>query len=153
MIIRKAKVTEAKNIKLLIDQYAKKSLMLERGLDEIYEKIRDFTVCSVNEKLVGVCALVIFNEDFAEIRSLAVSDNYKGKNIGEHLIKSCITEALEYNIHNIFTLTYIPDYFKKLNFQPVDKDSLPHKIWRDCIKCEHFYNCDEESLIYKLDSI
>ena len=151
MIIRKAKVTEARYIKELIDANAEKGLMLSRSLDQIYNNIRDFTVCLHNDHLAGVCALSVFTEEFAEIRSLAVREDYRKKNIGSHLVKACITEAFDYEMRNVFTLTYIPEYFKKLHFLPVSKDDLPHKIWRDCVNCEHFYHCDEEAMIYRME--
>jgi len=151
MIIRKAKVTEARLIKEIIDVNAKNGLMLSRSLDQIYNSIRDFTVCLQGDNLVGVCALAVFTEEFAEIRSLAVQENHRKKNIGAHLVKACITEAFDYDMKNVFTLTYIPEYFKRLDFLPVSKDDLPHKIWRDCVSCEHFYHCDEEAMIYRME--
>ncbi len=150
MIIRKAKVTEAKRIKEIIDIHAQRGMMLSRQLDDIYASIRDFAVCEIDQKVVGVSALTVFTEELAEIRSLAVEDTYRHRNIGSHLLEFCVTEAIDYNINQIFTLTYISQYFKKLNFKPIPKDQLPHKIWRDCMSCEHFYHCDEEALIYEI---
>ncbi len=150
MMIRKAKITEAKDIKRIIDIHSEKKIILPRSLDEIYINIRDFTVCIVDEQVVGICALAIFTEEYAEIRTLAVLDKYRKMKIGEFLVKSCMAEAHEYDIKNLFALTYIPEYFKKLQFISVPKDNLPHKIWRDCVSCEHFYHCNEEAMIYHL---
>ncbi len=151
MVIRKAKVTEAKKIKKIIDIFVKQGLMLPRSLDNIFSNIRDFTVTIIDNQIIGVGALSIFTENFAEIRSIGVLDKYRNNGVGNILVKSCIAEAKECNISNVFTLTYIPDYFKKLGFKTIPKERLPHKIWRDCISCEHFYNCTEEALIYKLN--
>ncbi len=150
MIIRKAKVTEAKRIKEIIDIHAQRGMMLSRSLDDIYASVRDFTVCEVDHGVVGVSALTVFTEELAEIRSLAVEDTYRHRNIGAHLLEHCVTEAIEYDISHIFTLTYIPQYFKKLHFKSIPKDQLPHKIWRDCMSCQHFYHCDEEAMIYEV---
>ena len=35
------------------------------------------------------------------------------------------------------------DGFKTMNFVEISKDALPHKVWKDCIDCAKFPNCDE----------
>jgi len=48
-------------------------------------------------------------------------------------------------------LTYLADFFKKIGFVEIPKESIPeHKIWADCIKCIHFPVCNEISLVYRL---
>ena len=37
----------------------------------------------------------------------------------------------------------VPDFFKSLGFTVTTKESLPHKIWKECIECPKFPNCDE----------
>jgi len=144
--IRKALISDAEKIQYLINEYAKKGLMLPRSINSIYENIRDFWVCEENEKIVGTCALAIFWSDLAEIRSLAVAPAHTHKGIGTMLVNQAIKEAKELGITRIFTLTYQVDFFKKLGFKEIDKNSLPHKIWRDCINCVKFPNCDETAM-------
>ncbi len=150
--IRKAKVIEAKSIQKLIDYYADRALMIKRPLDNIYSAIREFYVCLPDEtnEIIGVCALTIFTEKYAEIRSLAVSQKYLSAGIGKELVLSCIDEAKEYAIKNVFTLTYVGDFFEKIGFKPIEKEKLPHKIWRDCINCMHFPDCDEKAYIFNI---
>jgi amino-acid N-acetyltransferase len=47
-------------------------------------------------------------------------------------------------------LTYQTRFFEKLGFRQVDKATLPHKIWADCIKCVKFPECDENALVLEL---
>jgi amino-acid N-acetyltransferase len=53
-------------------------------------------------------------------------------------------------LKKVFTLTYVPDFFKKLGFIEIDKAKLPNKIWADCIHCQYFPDCREIALIYDL---
>ena len=46
-----------------------------------------------------------------------------------------------------FTLTYKPGFFQTLGFHTVTKETLPPKVWKDCIDCPKFPNCDEIALI------
>ena len=49
----------------------------------------------------------------------------------------------ELGIRKVFTLTYQDKFFGSLGFKVVTKDDLPQKVWKDCIDCPKFPNCDE----------
>jgi len=149
--VRKAVMADAEKIQFLINEYAKQGLMLPRSINSIYENIRDFWVCEENGEIVGTCALTVFWNDLAEIRSLAVSPDFTGRGIGTELVKRALEEARSLGIARVFTLTYQVGFFKKLGFREIDKNSLPHKIWRDCINCVKFPNCDETAMEIDLE--
>ncbi|MBI5099259.1 MAG: N-acetyltransferase [Nitrospirae bacterium] len=148
--IKKAVITDTKLIHTLVNQFANKDEMLPRSLNEIYENIRDFYVCLENDKIIGVAALHILWEDLAEIRSVAVSQNYQGKGIGKKLVKKCLIEAETLGIKKVFALTYHPGFFKELGFNDIDKNALPQKIWGECLKCHKFPECNELAVIMEL---
>lgn len=150
MKIRKAKITDIKQIHRLVNEFAKKEEMLPRALNDLYEGIRDFFVYEDQGIIKGVCALHILWEDLAEIRSLAVKEEYRRVGIGKSLIKRCLKDAKELGIKRVFALTYQPGFFKKIGFTEIDKAKLPHKIWGDCLKCPKFPECDELAVIIYL---
>jgi len=149
--VRKARITDAERIQFLINEYAKLGLMLPRSIQSIYENIRDFWVYEERGEVLGVCALTIFWGDLAEIRSLAVDSKHTGRGIGTALVKRALEEAREFGIPRVFTLTYQVKFFEKLGFKVIDKEKLPHKIWRDCINCVKFPNCDETAMEINLE--
>ena len=147
-VITKARLADVEAIHQLIISAAGKEQMLARSLQSIYENLRAFVVCrDLTGKVIGCCALQIVWDDMGEIRSLAVLPRYKGKGIGSKLVSACLDEARELGIPKVFTLTYVPAFFKKQGFRTIDKKKLPHKIWADCIHCPHFPDCDESALI------
>lgn len=149
--VSKAKVTDATDIRDIINIYAEEHQLLSRSLINIYDNLRDFWINKDdNGVLLGCSALHIVWEDMAEIRSLVVLPEQKGKGYGKELVEKCIEEARELNLKQIFTLTYIPEFFLKFGFEVVEKESLPHKIWSDCINCVKFPNCNETALILRL---
>ena len=150
-LLRRAKVKDAKEICKLINEYAKKGIMLPRSLQSVYEHIRDFFVIEKDNQIVATCALCIFGEDLGEVRSLAVKKNYHGQGLGKVLIKACIEDAKNLGLKKIFTLTYQVDFFKKLGFKVVNKETLPQKIWKDCLYCPKFPDCDETALILEIN--
>ena len=152
MTLRKARITDVKEIQKLIELSAKKGEMLSRPLSEIYDNLRDCYVYVDDEKnrLVGTCAMHICWEDLAEIRSLVVREEYQRQAIGTKLIEACLSEAISLGMYRIFALTYKPDFFRKFGFKVVDKALLPHKIWADCVRCVKFPDCDEIAVLLEL---
>jgi len=151
-LIRKAKVNDVKQMKRIIDTYAKQELMLPRSLSELYESIRDFYVFEENGEILGCCALHFVWEDLAEILSLAVISEHNKRKIGSSLLKACIEDGYSLGAKRVFTLSYVPEFFEKYGFSRVDKSSLPHKVWSGCIKCPKFPECEEIALIRILDN-
>ncbi|GBE05459.1 MAG TPA: N-acetyltransferase [Nitrospirae bacterium] len=147
MRVKKATVTDAKTIHSLINKLAKKDEMLPRSLNDVYENIRDFFVCKDGMTILGVSALHVLWEDLAEIRSIAVLKAHQQKGIGRKLIAKCLKEAKALGIKKVFALTYDPSFFKNFGFKDIDKNSLPQKIWGDCLKCPKFPECDEVAVI------
>ncbi len=150
LIVRKAVMGDAKAIHALVNKFAKKDDMLPRSLNDIYENIRDFYICTDDDVLIAACALHILWEDLAEVRSIAVTRQYQSHGVGKRLLKQCIKEAKQLGIQKLFALTYHPGYFNKLGFIEIDKNDLPHKIWGDCLKCPKFPDCSEVAVIKDL---
>jgi len=157
MHIRKAVAGDVKAIHRIVNHYADQGLMLPRPLGDLYDHLRDYFVSStlpgqggLDAKIHGVCGLGICWEDLAEIKSLAVSDDRRGKGLGSQLVETCLEEARSLGLTKVFALTYIADFFIKLGFKEVEKSFLPHKIWADCLRCPKFPNCDETALMIEL---
>jgi len=146
LLIRKAKVSDVPKIRELIRFYANRELMLHRSLNEIFECVRDYSVCEKEGEIVGCAALHVDWEDLAEVRSLAVAEKHQSRGIGTRLLKRCIREAKQLGVERVFALTYVPSFFEKHGFRPYPKDKLPRKIWSDCIRCHKFPDCDETAL-------
>lgn len=146
--IRCATMKDVKQIHALLNNFAKKSLLLGRSISSLYDKLRDFAVCvDENGKVLGVCAFQITWENLAEIRSLAVDEEHHGKGVGSKLINWCMEEAEKFDIDKVFALTYQAKFFEKHGFYHISKNELPHKIWSDCINCPMFPDCDEEAMM------
>lgn len=88
--------------------------------------------------------------DLAEITSLAVADQYKGKGAGRMLVDECLKKARKLKITRVIALTYQAKFFEHLGFKQVDKDHFPRKLWRECLECPKLENCDEIAYLYEL---
>ncbi len=150
-MIRKAKISDVKEIQRLINFYASQDLMLPRSLNELYENVRDYFIFEEKGRIVGTCALHISWDDLAEIKSLAVEESKQRKGIGSSLLNQALKEAKDLDIKRVFVLTYKPEFFRKFGFKDIEKQKLPQKIWGECINCAKFPGCQEVALITELE--
>jgi amino-acid N-acetyltransferase len=148
--IEKATMADAPLIQDLVSSFAALGEMLPRPLAEIYEQLRDFLVVHDNERLVACAGLHIMWEDLAEIRSLAVLDEWQDKGVGVVLVEACLNEARALGIATVFALTRQPSFFEKMGFHQADVMALPRKVWGECFRCPKFPNCDETAVIIEL---
>lgn len=147
MIFRSARITDVEAISELLDQYAAVDLMLQRPKAVLYERIREFIVVEDDGIIVAMGALSVIWKDLAEIRSLAVSDQYRGKGLGKAIAEKLMDEAKALGLEKVFALTYQVEFFSKLGFELVDKNSMPQKVWKDCVNCHKFPDCDENAMM------
>ncbi len=146
MTIRDATIQDAKQIHKLINSYAETERMLFASLTSIYENLQIFKVAELDGEVVGCCALKVLWKDLAEIKSLAVEESQFGKGIGRVLVAGCMEKAKKLGLKKVFTLTLEPEFFAKIGFVNVQKESLPMKVWSDCTECPKQDHCDEIAL-------
>ena len=142
---RSAKFADVEEIYSLIAGYAAQGLMLPKPYNVLYEALREFIVAVEVDtgKIVGTGALHLTWNELAEVRSMAVHQDYKRQGIGAEIVKKLLEQGREIGVKSFFTLTYSPEFFQSLGFQTTTRESLPHKIWKECIDCPKFPNCDE----------
>jgi amino-acid N-acetyltransferase len=150
ILIRKAKMKDVPIVHELVNDYASRGEMLARSRSEIYEGLRDFFIAEEEGQILGCAALHINWEDLAEVRSLAVLETAQKRGIGKKLVEACIQEARDLGVAKVYALTYRPGFFEQLGFDQVPKETLPHKIWGDCLKCPQFPNCDEDAVMMEI---
>ncbi len=151
IVYRRARLSDVEEILKLINKYAEKGLMLPRTRSTLYEGVREFVVAAENDQIIGTGSLHIVWDNLAEIRALAVDQSYQSQGIGRKLVEILLQEALELHCPQIFTLTYQLEFFRHLGFTLVDKEQMPQKVWKECINCIKFPNCDENAMILNLE--
>jgi amino-acid N-acetyltransferase len=152
-MIRPATIHDVPRIQEVINSHAELGKMLFKSFAQLYEYLRDFVVYEQDGNVVGCCAISILWADLAEVRSLAVDDAFRGRGIGSALVRECINEARRLQIRKLMSLTYEQRFFEKLGFQVVPKETLPLKVWTDCVKCPKNANCDEIAMVRVLEDV
>jgi amino-acid N-acetyltransferase len=150
MEIRRATVADGLQIHALITHFANQELMLPRPLLNIYDNILDFQVAVIDGRIVGCSCLHFTCGDMAEVRSLAVDPEAGRRGIGRALVEANIAEAREHKLVQIYAFTYVTDFFAKLGFRVVAHESMPRKVWMDCVNCHKLNCCDEVAMVLDL---
>jgi amino-acid N-acetyltransferase len=150
MKLRKAKLSDVEEILALINGFAEQGLMLPRSRNALYESLREFLIIEQDKKVIAAGSLHIIWDDLAEIRALAVSKESQRSGLGRMLVQALLEEAKEIECPKVFTLTYQPEFFARCGFNLINKEDMPHKVWKECIHCVKFPNCDENAMILSL---
>jgi amino-acid N-acetyltransferase len=148
--VRKAAMADIPAILAMINGYAANGIMLPRTEFELSEFIRDFTVIYNEDRLIGCAALHFYGPTIAELRSLAVDPSAKGTGAGRLLMQAIDEEANAFGLQSLFAFTYVPDFFAKMGYSLVDRNELPLKAWKDCLRCPKFQACDEIAVLKHL---
>ena len=121
--------------------------MLPRSRNTLYENLRDMVVAEEEGHVIGVGALHIMWDRLAEVRMMAIAPEHTRQGIGAEIVQLLLNEGDVLGIEKVFTLTYKPDFFRKLGFIRISREELPQKVWKECIDCPKYPNCDEIAMI------
>jgi len=148
IIIRDAVEDDLEAIKSLIDYYADREILLPRTIQNIKRHMDDFIIATNGTEVVGTGALFKYGSHLAEVRSLAVKHDLRKMGIGKLLAERLVQTGLDDSIDKLFVMTVVPGFFRKLGFTRVEHESLPDKVWKDCIHCQHHNKCNETAMIF-----
>jgi len=147
VIYRKAKFDDVEPIYQLVRDYAAQGDMLPRSRNTLYENLRDIVVAEENGTVIGVGALRIMWDRLAEVCMMAIVPTHIRQGIGAEIVRRLLDEGDALGIEKVFTLTYKPEFFETLGFLRISREELPQKVWKECIDCPKYPNCDEIAMI------
>ncbi|MUG22946.1 N-acetyltransferase [Paenibacillus macerans] len=150
-VCRQAKLEDVEPLFTMIDEYAKRGIMLPRSRAVLELQINDFVVAEVDGRVVGCGSLCKLGEELVEIRSLGIAEGYKGRGLGSMLVEKLVEQARKLAIPKVMALTYEVSFFVKNGFTVVDKEIFPEKVWTDCVNCAKQHCCDEIAVLKILD--
>lgn len=150
--IRAAILADTQVIADLVNLGEREGQLLPRTIESIRASIDDWVVAEENGRIVGIGSLLEMSPTLSEVRSLAVTPEYRKHGIGNQIVNALIDLARERNIPTVFALTRAVLFFEKLGFKITDKETFPEKVWRDCNICPVQFACDEVAMVLSVDS-
>jgi amino-acid N-acetyltransferase len=128
--VRRARTTDVRAIKDLIDGYAAQNILLAKDLVTLYEDVPDFWVAeSAGGTLLGCGALHVLWEDLGEVRTVAVHSAARGHRVGHAIVEALLTAARELGLRRIFVLTFETEFFAKHGFTEISGTPVPAEVY------------------------
>lgn len=150
MTIRSAMPEDVDFICRIIGHYASEGLMLPRSKSAVTASLPSYLVADIEGEVVGCGGLHPYTPQLAEIYGLATSPKESPHGTGRAIVQGLVEKARGENISKVFALTLVPGFFEKMGFRTVPHRELPQKVWKDCIACPKFGNCDEVAMVLEL---
>ncbi len=132
--IRPARTSDIKGIRTLIDSYAPEGRLLEKETVTLYESVQEFTVAVENEKVIGCGALHVLWEDLAEVRTVAVREEFRGSGVGNKILESIIDRARKIGVKRIFCLTFETHFFGRHGFEEIEGTPVEPDVFQELLR-------------------
>jgi len=146
MRVRNAILPDAEAVERLIAVHTSDGTLLPRTLAEICENIRDFVVVEHQGEIIGCGALHLYGVHLAEIRSITVKPAHSKRGAGALLVRALMKEAERHEVTCLCLFTRIPEFFARLGFQTAQREDIPDKLYKDCLRCPRLNACDEVAM-------
>ncbi|HEY7510818.1 MAG TPA: GNAT family N-acetyltransferase [Vicinamibacteria bacterium] len=151
MRLRKAAVADVPALLAIVNGYARRGLLLPRTEASLRERLADFTVAEVDGTVAGCAALTELGPGLAEVRSLAVREDFAGRGLGHALVEELVEEARRRGFHEVLALTRRASFFSALGFETTRRERFLDKLMVDCQTCPMNLCCDEVAMVRVLD--
>lgn len=136
VVIRRARTSDVRAIRALIDTYTADRRLLNKATVTLYEQVQEFWVAvrADDDTVVGCGALHVMWEDLAEIRTVAVERSCRGLKIGHRIVAELLDRAREIGVARVFVLTFETSFFGSFGFAEIDGAPVPHAVYEQLLR-------------------
>ncbi len=140
--VRRARTTDVRTIRQLLDDYARQRILLSKETVTLYEDVQEFwvaesvgdTPASGSRQVIGCGALHVMWEDLAEVRTLATAPDWRGRGVGHAILSQLLEVATELGVSRVFCLTFEVDFFVRHGFERVDGTPVPPDVYAQLLR-------------------
>jgi len=118
LTVRRARTGDVPAIRRMIDHYAAERILLDKPTVTLFEDIQEFWVAEqdTDGALAGCGALHVMWRDLAEVRTIAVSPEFRGRGVGHAILEKLLATAGWLGIRRVFCLTFETRFFAAHGF-------------------------------------
>lgn len=132
--IREARTSDVQVIRRLVDDYSSNRILLSKATVTLFEDIQEFYVAEFDGEIVGCGGLHVLWEDLAEVRTLVVDKNHRGKGIGDLLLRRLLQQARHVGVSRVFCLTFEVDFFNRHGFSEIVGAPVSHEVFEQLLE-------------------
>lgn len=133
--VRRARTADVTRIQALVDPLVQEGILLGKELVDLYADVQEFRVAETDDgRIVGCGALHVFWQDLGEVRTLAVSPQWRTNGVGSAMLRSLESEALELGLSRLFCLTFEKSFFAAQGYQEVGEGVVPPEVYSELVR-------------------
>lgn len=132
--VRRARTADVRAIRDLVQPLAASRVLIAKEAVTYYEAVQQFRVAESERRIVGCGALHVMWEDLAEIRTLAVHPDVKGRGVGAALLEALLQDARDVGVGRIFCLTFEVDFFARHGFVPIAGQAVEPEVYAELLR-------------------
>ncbi|AMB57588.1 amino-acid N-acetyltransferase [Microterricola viridarii] len=133
--VRRARTSDVRGIQALIEPLVQERILLGKDLVVFYEAVQEFRVAeSADGEIIGCGALHVMWEDLAEVRTLAVSDDWRGAGVGHALLDRLLEDAAELGLSRVFCLTFEVPFFERHGFADMGAETVAPDVYAELVR-------------------
>jgi amino-acid N-acetyltransferase len=134
VIVRPARATDVKAVRLIIDQYALQRRLLSKDTVKLYEDVQEFFVAESDGEVIGCGALHVLWEDLGEVRTVAVNQEYRRKRVGNQILEAITNRAISLGLKRLFCLTFEIEFFAQHGFKVIEGTPVEADVYQQLLR-------------------
>jgi amino-acid N-acetyltransferase len=141
-LVRPARTGDVRSIRRLVDANVATGHLLDKATVTLYEDVQEFLVAQQGRvaqpgsdaRVVGCGALHVMWEDLAEIRTIAVDEEFQGEGIGYSIVEALLARARELGVRRVFVLTFAVKFFGRLGFEEIGSEAASPAVYAELLR-------------------
>jgi amino-acid N-acetyltransferase len=134
LLVRPARTSDVSIIKAFVDGYANDRILLGKASVTLYEDVQEFVIAEIDGRVVGCGALHVLWQDLAEVRTLAVTPEFRGHGVGAELLNALIDRARDLGVERVFCLTFETSFFGGHGFVEIEGTPVEHDVYMELLQ-------------------
>jgi amino-acid N-acetyltransferase len=151
--LRKATSADAAALHQLITSHIVEGRLLPRTLADLTQNADRFVVATLRRRIVGCAELAPLSHAVAEVRSLVVDREHRGRGLGRGIIEELRSRARRKGFDQLCAFGHDPAIFAQMGFVMAPHSEIPEKIETDCRRCPLFGKCGQFAMMAALEPI
>lgn len=110
--------------------------LLNKTTVTLYEDIQEFWIAEDADsgQFIGCGALHVLWEDLAEVRTVAVMPEHRGRGAGHRIVEALLRTARELGVRRVFCLTFEVDFFARHGFRPIQGTPVSAEVYEELLR-------------------
>jgi amino-acid N-acetyltransferase len=134
VVVRRARTPDVRAIRSLVEPMTASRRIVSKDAVAYYEAVHEFRVVELGREVVGCGALHVMWEDLAEVRTVAVRPELKGRGLGSAVLRGLLQDARDLGVDRVFCLTFETAFFGRHGFAPIDGQAVEPQVYAELLR-------------------